>query len=1033
MASNPTVIKFDVGEVQDEPKPVAKFDVGPAQEKPLVPVEKFQIDNPRPIKFDLPRRQPGVTVQKAPTPRPVPELTPEAGRVEPMSVGGFVENVLDQAWEMGKGLVTGTTEGWKKILSTPAETWGEILKNPGAITEGTWDVAKRIGSVTFGSESDYAKHGVRVLYDKPLTPILDAMTLLSLGGAGATRLGVAAKSQKLIDIGAKMTEMPAKLGRKLFELPARAIGVSPESLTFLRKSEGKHKAIGETLKAELKAELDPVLKKMPESDKILLDKVLQEGATVEEFAALPANVKATIQTYDNFLEYREGRLIKRGFRNRQELDDVVAKKYAARKWSNIDDAHVAQAKAEIKALGDAGGRKPVYTPAVFNNELTIEDLFDDLLFPTNVSKGKGGPSFLKPYKGGRGNSDPTVYITNSIDRFVEMESRLSFMDELMREGYIRPARSGDVALSHIMPDGIGKKYIDFENRVKSLGVKGLRGEKGVDAAMDAIFEGDALKKYIAPLKELAAKDATTASFLKWTFYQPSGPWRPLLRTYDKILNGLKQSFTVYNPKWVTGNVVGDAVLSVMAGHLGLEWRQVKKILASLPPNLRPRVKSISRELADGPLSTRISDFMGSLAQSADDFARNGIWTREVSRQLKAAGLKGAVSQDALIAALREVGESPGLISKLYNELQNLDEDVARAFPGISQHKAIVDKIASSGKPMTSAQRGQFVRSHTELLKARSYVRDRMTRAADIEKRIPGIQRLQEISDQALQRANDFLGDYLGLGPIERGVFRRIVPFYPWAKAMTQLAFKLPFIAPKMTFLWNRYAQAMMTMVDDPDLPDWLRGYIPAYIRENGDIAWVRLSGIMPFANMASSRFGDTKIPKLLAFWEANPFISVGMKMAGARNEFFWAGSVPTDEPVVSIGDGTIARFLPNGKIETVVPQDTLIHQLMGLFPVVQLMRQAVSEYDINKGPLMNPDGTYQYPVELWQRLLAMAGPKSMVKSPEKLKMMERRWTMNRIRDLKKQIRSASPERRQQILEILQDRSKGYYRKRESNF
>lgn len=991
-------------------------------------------DLTKPPKFDdVPRRQPGVIQQKTPIPRPVPELEPEEERVAAMSLGGFVKNVLDQAWDMGKGLVTGTAEGWKQILNTPAKTWGEILQNPSAVTEGTWDVAKKIGSVTFGSESDYAKHGVRVLYDKPLTPVLDAMTLLSLGGAGATRLGTAANSKRLIDIGAKMSEMPAKLGRKIFELPARAVGIDPASLSFLRKSEGKHKAIGETLKAELKAELEPALKKMPDAEKMALDKVLQEGASAEEIAALPDRVKAVLQTYDNFLVYREKRIIDRGIRTRQELDDVVAKKYAARKFGNIDDTSVAQAKAEIKAIEQAGGRKPVYTPAVYKNELTIEDLFDDLLFPTNVSKGKGGPSFLKAYKGGRGISDPTVYIGQSIDRFIEMESRLSFMDELMREGYIRPAREGDVALSHILPDGIGKKYIDYENRVKSLGAKKLRGDLGPDVAAEKIVYDDVVtRKYLGALKELAAKDATTASFLKWTFYRPSGPWRPILHTYDKVLNALKQGFTVYNPKWVTGNVMGDAILSTMAGHLGLEWRQVKKILGNLPPNLRPRVQSISRELADGPLTTRISDFMGSLAQNADDFARNGIWTREAARQVKAAAVSGSISQEALIKALREIGDSPSLISKIYNELQNLDEEVARALPGIAEQQNIVAKLGKL-KVLTSAQRGQFVRAHLELLNARSFVRDRMIRAGELEKRIPELRRLQAISDQALQRANDFLGDYLGLGPIERGVFRRAVPFFPWAKAMTQLAFKLPFIAPKMTFLWNRYAQAMMTMVDDPELPDWLKGYIPAYIRENGDVVWVRLSGIMPFANMASSRFSDTEIPRLLAFWEANPFISVGMKAVGARNEFFWAGNVPTDEPVVSIGDGTIARFLPNGKIETVVPQDTLTHQLMGLFPVVQLIRQAVSEYDINKGPLMNPDGTYQYPVELWQRLLAMAGPKSMVKDPEKLKMIERRWSMKRVQDLRKQIRSASPERRQQILDILQDRSKGYYRKREANF
>lgn len=1064
MAGDPTFtlpkIELDTAQ-QDEPKPFSlpKFDLTQPVDAGRFQLPKIDLSQPvDATRFQLPKvRLDAASSQdlyKPIAPTPTPVATQEPLQPEPMTPLGFTKNVLDQAWDIGKGLVTGTVAGYSKLIQTPLKTYGEILTHPKAIIDGVWDTVKNIANATFGSESDYAKHGVRVLYDKPLTPVLDAMTIISLGGAGTTRLGRLAggvsragmtgeelakagelsAADRVVALGEKMSAIPGQIGRKVFEAPIRAVGLNPESLNFLRSTDAKQRALTDLERAGLKQELDPLLKQIRKSPEMeqQLDRALTEIMTPEEFDALPQSVKQVREAWERIQSAREGYLTKNLGRTQEALDSVVAKKYSARKYGDISPENVAKAAEEIAAAKQAGLKTPLYTPALVDRSVSVADLLDELKYPSNIQKVGGGPSFLKPYKGGKGTLKPSEYIPKTIDEFLEVKRKINFNNELKAEGYLRPAKPGETPLSHVMPEGLGKKYLQYEPRAQAAELGNIRRTEGVDQAVASVLNEADTAKYIKPITELAAKDSTVASYMKWSFYQAPGPWKAIIRGYDKLLGALKAGFTVYNPKWVTGNVVGDGILSAMASYYGLEWKTVEKIIDHLPANLRPGVRSLSRELAEGGTSNRIADFLSSISQNADNFSRNGIWTKEVAAKIKNSAISGAISQDALVEALKRIGDAPGLVTDIFNQIQNIDEALIRKVPSLRKAEATVERFRKSSAT-TEAEWREMVEAHKTLLQSRSAIRDKVIEAGELEKRIPELKQFQDISNHALRRANDFLGDYLGQGPIERSVFRRIVPFYPWVKAMTQLAFKLPFIAPKNTFLWNRYAQVMMDMVNDPDLPDKMKGYIPTHIRQNGDVIWLRLGGLMPLSNMASARWGDIEIPRILAFWEHNPVLSVILRGAGLRNEFFWAGHIPTDEPVVALNDGTVAQFTKDGRIETVIPQEGPVHQALGLFPAVQFMRQVISDYDINKGPSLNPDGSYQFPVEMWQRLLSITGAKTLIKNPDELKMIERKWTAKRIQELRQQLKYASPERREQILQILNDRAGGYYRTRAANF
>lgn len=93
------------------------------------------------------------------------------------------------------------------------------------------------------------------------------------------------------------------------------------------------------------------------------------------------------------------------------------------------------------------------------------------------------------------------------------------------------------------------------------------------------------------------------------------------------------------------------------------------------------------------------------------------------------------------------------------------------------------------------------------------------------------------NEAAIRLSLDVAGDFTRLTPLERSVFRRVIPFYPWLRHITKLTLRLPVYAPTRV-AWLLHLSDMYG--DDAPLP-FLEGSIPL-----GGENFLRLPNVNPF-------------------------------------------------------------------------------------------------------------------------------------------------------------------------------------------
>lgn len=75
---------------------------------------------------------------------------------------------------------------------------------------------------------------------------------------------------------------------------------------------------------------------------------------------------------------------------------------------------------------------------------------------------------------------------------------------------------------------------------------------------------------------------------------------------------------------------------------------------------------------------------------------------------------------------------------------------------------------------------------------------------------------KEVVDQAIRETEMFFGDYLRLGPTERGTLRRVFPFYSFMRYAGRLLLEMPIRHPKRTALVAAMTQASTDVLNDLD-------------------------------------------------------------------------------------------------------------------------------------------------------------------------------------------------------------------------
>jgi hypothetical protein len=1027
---------------------------------------------------------------------------------KPMSVTGFAENALDDAWELAKGLyeiIPSTVKSYQQNIP-------KLLKDAKYITPGLVGGALKetAGQIVESVTAPYKEHGASVVYHRPITVASDLITILTLGGgsiknagklAGGTAKGVG-KASELVRAGKWLEELPSAMARKGVDAGVKAATGGaldlPKRREFLKlKGEEQGRRI-----LRVEQDVENVVKKidaLTPQEKELFHKARAYGAVDEVGIAdemLPPNVKAALDSYTDLVNKVDPKLVdhgitefykSRGFLDEATAQNTLAKKLALEAWDDVSDAAVAKAKGLIDKARKEGKRLPVYGQNVFVDEvgktLSADTVLDDMITGgKKIREGKINP--LEAMKGAKGyTKDPSIYVREMIKNFRNTEAKARLSERLLEHPQLIKGPGAGMSKDAI-PEGIHRKY--YEDRVRAEALQSIT-------------------------------DPTIKRLLRWEYIKNNSS---LVRIYDRIHGLFAKSATMFNPKWVTGNVIGDAVLGLLGGS---DWVGGVKNLrrGNMPAQIAGRNVTLSTEdllKNPGALNKAISylpERAADLAGYVDQATRAGIITKKVARDLKEAGL----TFENVAVALEDVLRSTDRFSDVQVGMRLLQERVERSSAEVMRRTKLINRLEereaalhaklqeadfrrrvasgekverreakaataaakatpppsgahdwmfdTSKKPTAKQQatreakaattaeaadrarqqaalgaidqkgfkdgieRLQGIRQKIVNLNAenRAVIRDltdNLAKRGDLERLVPGLREQVDILRPAVERANAFVGDYLALDGFEQGVLRRAIPFYPWAKAMSMLAFRLPFIAPIKTFAWNRFSDALSSLTNDPDLPEDFKGRVPVAVTKDGKSVWVKLTAYDPFGGLKTSHVAGIPMPQMFNLAERNPFLGLGFQFVGGKT--IWdASSIPYGEQMVSIGDGTVLRLKPNGKIEREVPQTPLVSGIMHMFPTTQLIQQVLMPYWTNKydwagmpEPVMNSDGSYKYPRELWDRLGAAVGVNVMTRSKEDVVRSRKMKAMKNVREMRAQYKRADPEEREFILDSMKD-------------
>jgi hypothetical protein len=154
-------------------------------------------------------------------------------------------------------------------------------------------------------------------------------------------------------------------------------------------------------------------------------------------------------------------------------------------------------------------------------------------------------------------------------------------------------------------------------------------------------------------------------------------------------------------------------------------------------------------------------------------------------------------------------------------------------------------------------------------------------------------------EQIIHESLKYAGDFRNLSKVERNVVRRALPFYPWMRHITKLAFSLPLDNPYRV-VWTLRLSDMFSG-DAEGTPDWLRGSIPL-----GGDNFLR-SSFNPYAGVVGEENPFASPTGLLQ--SSTPWLQIP---AGLYNERL--GRTPTTGPdgeTGFIGPKSAAGFLVN--------------------------------------------------------------------------------------------------------------------------
>ena len=970
--------------------------MGPVTQEPI----------PERIVIKVPKRAPAPAA-----PPPEPEKAPKKG------ISDYVPTVSDtfeDMWEFTKGLV--------QIFPDMAKLGIEAIKDPKQYAKGLGKVvttkaghqAMKEFAWGFVPFSQVIREGPEILKTKPFSagvveavaaiPLLGGM--LRATGTIAKASGVGAKAEKLIKIGRYMETLPANAARAAIDKAVHKVSGGNLSLPHRREFldiKAEVNTANAVAKENLANEYRQALGVMNKAELEQFYKSARLGPAPD---ASPKVLKA-LDLNDRVVESVAKAHLERGSLTKGQIEGAIAKKYAHEMgWNHNDPKAVAQAAREIRAIKAAGGRGPSYLPHVPVKgawKLNTGDVVQDLITGgRTVRAGKVGQ--LEAFKGvAKYERDPRKVVARMLDDHFKFLSKVQLTERLRANPQL--ISGGAEPLEGLKAEGVFKKY--FEDDIRFQGLKGIT-------------------------------HPTIKRLVQWEFVKnPSN----LIKAYDAVQGLFAKMATRWRPSFHIANVYSNAIFMALFGGdpiLGSNLR------AHMPSRAVANVGQSAREEV-GKLARRgFLERGADVAQGADTMLRMGMISARTAEDLTHFGytaerafqslpevlrstddfnrlqIELTLLMDTVARRSRTVAEFDTSIAQLRAKEARLSdalgnfEAIEKTAPDSRTAQAIVDDLPIAGqKPgmpgprlhKTKAQkqgleeikdlRQQIVNLEKTRQAVISDITSKKLMVAEREGKIPELKPMVDIVRKNVNYANAFSGEYNAMDGFEQAFVKRLIPFYAWSKAMTMLAFRLPFIAPVKSFMWHRFAQTLQTLANDPDMPERLKGYVPVYALKDGRTVWVNAGAYSPTGGLKTSKFAGIPIPGGLDPFERNPLLSLVFSFKGGKT-LWTVGNVPFGEQMVSIGDGSVVRFGSDGLLHEEIPQTPLVSGLVNYFPLTQYLKSIVFPYWSNKfnwagmpEPILNSDGSYRYPRELAERLTSAIGVPLTIRSKEDFQRQER--------------------------------------------
>lgn len=269
----------------------------------------------------------------------------------------------------------------------------------------------------------------------------------------------------------------------------------------------------------------------------------------------------------------------------------------------------------------------------------------------------------------------------------------------------------------------------------------------------------------------------------------------LLETwYDRrFLGTLKTGWLALSPRWLVGNVVGNAMMAVIGGGID-------------PVTLVRHMGNARALLAEDPSG------------------------RLLERQEAVRAERGDIPRTLLNRGFT------------HEELTFLNPDLERP------RRNPVARVAAASYRLNEFTDNVF-RSAIYLAK----IEPRQKLWADVEAgNISGQEFAARVRDTlgakaALEAALHAAGDFQNLSTFERSVIKRLWIFYPWYRHITRLALSLPINHPTRTLWTLHVAQMFGNEQEQTELPPFLRGSIPL-----GDDRYLPTGALNPFGQVEDS-------------------------------------------------------------------------------------------------------------------------------------------------------------------------------------